>query len=171
VALDAGDEEVRRKCLLNVEWHPVVSVMSVGNRMTYDVAGTGWENFLLAGMVTHNTAVPFRKAEFYVSFGYGVDRAAAVLDAALARGVVEKRGSWFSFGDEQLAQGRGNSLEVLRSDQEVFKRMEEAIREAAENKPEVGADGVERKAVTGKDPEEAPDSSKTRNAGTVVEDA
>ena len=58
-----------------------------------------------------------------IPYGIGIDIVAAILDAALKYGVVEKRGAWFSFDGEQLAQGREASLERLRGDEELCQKL------------------------------------------------
>lgn len=86
----------------------------------------------------NKTAPPFRVAEFYISYGHGIDMAAAVLDAALALKVITKRGAWFFFLDEQVGQGRLPVLELLRTDAELNQKVIKAIEEAKANgvKPE-----------------------------------
>ena len=68
-------------------------------------------------------APPFRQAEFDIRYGGGVCRATEVLDRALAAGVVEKSGSWLSFGDERLAQGRERARLRLIQDEALLDRV------------------------------------------------
>jgi len=95
-------------------------------------------------------AAPFRKADFYITFGHGIDVVAAILDAAISKGVVDKRGSWFSFKGEQLGQGRVQVLEILRTDKEYCRKIEDAthLEHPPAPEPEEGPDGVERVPVT-----------------------
>src|SRR5690606_5383448 len=59
-------------------------------------------------VVKNKCAPPFARAEFEIAFGRGIDREAEVLDRALELGTVIKSGSWFSWGDRRLGQGRNN---------------------------------------------------------------
>jgi recombination protein RecA len=80
-----------------------------------------------ADVKKNKTAPPFKKAEFYISFGHGIDQIAGILDEALAMKVVVKRGAWFAFGDEQLAQGRNDTLQCMRDNHDLAKRIIEAV--------------------------------------------
>lgn len=80
----------------------------------------------------NKTAAPFKVAEFYITYGHGIDSVAAILDAAIARGVIEKRGSWFSFEGEQIGQGRAESLELMRTDSKFTEKIVKALDQTAE---------------------------------------
>ena len=70
-------------------------------------------------VVKNKVAPPFTEAEFDILYTCGISYEGSVLDAALARGIVEKRGSWLSFGDEQLAQGSLATIDYLREHADV----------------------------------------------------
>ena len=70
-------------------------------------------------VVKNKVAAPFTEAEFDILYACGISYEGSVLDAALARGVVEKRGSWLAFGGEQLAQGQLAAIERLKANPEV----------------------------------------------------
>ena len=70
-------------------------------------------------VVKNKVAPPFTEAEFDILYTCGISYEGSVLDAALARGIVEKRGSWLSFGDEQLAQGSLATIDYLREHKDV----------------------------------------------------
>ncbi|MCX4240253.1 recombinase RecA [Paraliomyxa miuraensis] len=65
-------------------------------------------------VVKNKCSPPFTQAEFDISFGRGIDREAEVLDGALALGRMTKAGSWFSFGDTRVGQGRAAAIAWLR---------------------------------------------------------
>ncbi len=70
-------------------------------------------------VVKNKVAAPFAEAEFDILYSCGISREGSILDAALARGIVEKRGSWLSYGDSQLAQGNLAAIAYLREHPEV----------------------------------------------------
>ena len=79
-------------------------------------------------VVKNKVAPPFMEAEFDILYTCGISYEGSVLDAALARGVVEKRGSWISFGDQQLAQGSLATIDYLRSNPEVTAKIVELVK-------------------------------------------
>ncbi len=81
-------------------------------------------------VVKNKVAAPFAEAEFDILYTCGISYEGSVLDVALARGVVEKRGSWLAFGGENLAQGQLAAIEVLKADPELTARIAEAARTA-----------------------------------------
>ncbi|MBO7684692.1 MAG: recombinase RecA [Kiritimatiellae bacterium] len=79
-------------------------------------------------VVKNKVAPPFTEAEFDILYTCGISYEGSVLDAALARGVVEKRGSWISFGDQQLAQGSLATIDYLRANPEVTAKIVELVK-------------------------------------------
>ncbi|MBQ6136559.1 MAG: recombinase RecA [Kiritimatiellae bacterium] len=79
-------------------------------------------------VVKNKVAPPFTEAEFDILYTCGISWEGSVLDAALARGIVEKRGSWLSFGDEQLAQGSLATIDYLKANPEVTARIVELVK-------------------------------------------
>ena len=79
-------------------------------------------------VVKNKVAPPFTEAEFDILYARGISWEGSVLDAALARNVVTKRGSWLSFGTEQIGQGQIASTEFLRSHPEIVAQMIEKIK-------------------------------------------
>ena len=84
-------------------------------------------------VVKNKVAPPFTEAEFDILYSCGISWEGSVLDAALARGIVEKRGSWLSFGDEQLAQGSLATIEYLKSNPDVTGKIAALVKETPAN--------------------------------------
>lgn len=104
----------------------------------------------------NKTAAPFKQCEFNISFGRGIDAMASLLDAAIEKGVVTKRGSWLSIGEEQLGQGKPAVLEAMHEKPELAERIKQAVherkeapvvRKAAKASEESEGDGVEATEV------------------------
>ena len=81
-------------------------------------------------VVKNKVAPPFADAEFDILYACGISYEGSVLDAALARGVVEKRGSWLIFGEEQLAQGTLAAISHLKANPATTARIVEKIKSA-----------------------------------------
>jgi len=80
-------------------------------------------------VVKNKLAPPFRIAEFDINYAEGISRAGSILDVATDLGVIEKRGSWFTLGSEQLGQGREQTKQQLNSDPKLQQRLLDLIRE------------------------------------------
>ena len=81
-------------------------------------------------VVKNKMSPPFREAEFDIMYGEGISREGELLDLAVKQDIVDKSGSWFSFGGERLGQGRENAKQFLRENMEYYARIEEKVREA-----------------------------------------
>ncbi len=79
-------------------------------------------------VVKNKVAAPFTEAEFDILYSCGISYEGSVLDAALARGVVEKRGSWLAYDGENLAQGSLAAIQYLRDNPEICERIAEAVK-------------------------------------------
>jgi recombination protein RecA len=80
-------------------------------------------------VVKNKLAPPFKVAEFDINYSEGISRAGSILDVALDYGIVEKRGSWFSYNGEQLGQGREPAKNAIATNQELSQKILEAIKE------------------------------------------
>jgi recombination protein RecA len=80
-------------------------------------------------IVKNKVASPFREAEFDILYGEGASREGDLLDLGVARNVVEKSGSWFSYRGERIGQGRENSRVWLREHPEAAQKLDEELRE------------------------------------------
>jgi len=79
-------------------------------------------------VVKNKVAPPFTEAEFDILYSCGISWEGSVLDAALERGICEKRGSWIGFGDQQLAQGSLATVEYLKSNPELTAKIVELVK-------------------------------------------
>lgn len=80
-------------------------------------------------VVKNKVAPPFRETEFDIIYGIGVSKTGELLDMAVDRGIVEKSGSWFSFGSDRLGQGRENSRNFLDSNPEIYEEVMKKVQE------------------------------------------
>lgn len=80
-------------------------------------------------VVKNKLAPPFKVAEFDINFNEGISRTGSILDVACDMGIIEKRGSWFSFGEEQLAQGREAVKVLLGESPDLVDRLYKKIKE------------------------------------------
>jgi recombination protein RecA len=90
-----------------------------------------------AKIVKNKVAAPFREAEFDIIYGEGISREGDLLDLGVDKNVVEKSGSWYTYGGERIGQGRENARAFLKENAAVRQRMESEVR-AALGLPKVG---------------------------------
>ncbi|MDD3077843.1 MAG: recombinase RecA [Paludibacter sp.] len=81
-------------------------------------------------VVKNKVAPPFRKAEFDIMFGEGISKTGEILDLGVEYGIIKKSGSWFSYQDSKLAQGRDASKQVIKENPDLAAELEEKIVEA-----------------------------------------
>jgi recombination protein RecA len=81
-------------------------------------------------IVKNKCAAPFRQAEFDVMYGEGISKEGELIDLGIENRMVEKSGSWFSYGDVRLGQGRENSKVFLRENPDLFREIEGKVRKA-----------------------------------------
>ena len=85
-------------------------------------------------VIKNKVAPPFRKAEFDIMYGEGISKTGEILDLGVEYGIVKKSGSWFSYGDTKLAQGRDASKAVIKDNPELAAELEAKIVEAIKAK-------------------------------------
>ena len=84
-------------------------------------------------IVKNKMAPPFKKAEFDIVFGEGISHVGEIIDLGVEYDVIKKSGSWFSYGDSKLAQGREAVKNLLTDNLELCEEIEAKIREALAN--------------------------------------
>ena len=78
-------------------------------------------------VVKNKVAPPFRKAEFDIMFGEGISKAGEIIDMGVETGIIKKSGSWFSYGDSKLAQGRDACKRLIQDNPELASELEDKI--------------------------------------------
>ncbi|MDZ4096244.1 MAG: recombinase RecA [Paracoccaceae bacterium] len=81
-------------------------------------------------VVKNKVAPPFKQVEFDIMYGEGISKTGELVDIGVKAGIVEKSGSWYSYGDERIGQGRENAKQFLKSNPAVAAEIEDKIRAA-----------------------------------------
>ena len=79
-------------------------------------------------VVKNKVSPPFKQAEFEILYGQGISRYGEIIDLGVAHNIVDKAGSWYSYGDDRIGQGKENVREFLKSNPEMAAEIEEKIR-------------------------------------------
>lgn len=80
-------------------------------------------------VVKNKMAPPFKTAEFEIMFGKGISKVGCLIDLAVEFNIIEKSGAWFSYNGDKIGQGKENAKAYLEANQEIYKEVEEKIRE------------------------------------------
>ena len=95
-------------------------------KSTDDVTG----NRARVKVVKNKVAPPFRKAEFDIMYGEGISKVGEIIDLGVDHGIVKKSGSWFSYGETRLGQGRDAVKELLLDNPELMVELEQKIKDS-----------------------------------------
>jgi recombination protein RecA len=98
-----------------------------------------------AKVVKNKVAAPFREAEFDIVYGEGISREGDLIDLGVDKGVLEKSGTWISFGGERMGQGRENARVFLKENKDIRDKLENVLRK----KLEIPVPGNSNAAATG----------------------
>jgi recombination protein RecA len=85
-----------------------------------------------AKVVKNKVAAPFREAEFDIVYGEGISREGDLIDLGVDKGLIEKSGTWLSFGGERMGQGRENARIFLKENKDIRDKLENALRKKLE---------------------------------------
>jgi recombination protein RecA len=85
-----------------------------------------------AKVVKNKVAAPFREAEFDIVYGEGISREGDLIDLGVEKGVLEKSGTWISFGGERMGQGRENARIFLKENKDIRDKLENTLRKKLE---------------------------------------
>lgn len=80
-------------------------------------------------IVKNKMAPPFRITEFDIMFGEGISKTGSLVDMGTEESIIKKSGTWYSFGDERIGQGRENAKQYLKDNPEVFQKVEQALKD------------------------------------------
>ncbi len=94
---------------------------------TLKEAGAPVGNRTRAKVVKNKMAPPFKQAEFDIVYGKGISREGSIIDMGVEAGIVRKSGSWFTYGDDQLGQGKENVRQFLADNPELANEIEQKI--------------------------------------------
>jgi recombination protein RecA len=109
-----------------------------------------------AKVVKNKVAAPFREAEFDILYGEGISREGDLIDLGVEKGVLEKSGTWISFGGERLGQGRENARVFLREHEDVRGKIENTLRKKMNIPIPGAANGAAAPAAQAEKPAEKP---------------
>jgi len=79
-------------------------------------------------VVKNKLAPPFKSTEFDIMYGYGISYVGDILDTAVEADIIQKSGSWFSYGDERIGQGRENAKTFLEQNKEILAKIEKQVK-------------------------------------------
>jgi len=79
-------------------------------------------------VVKNKVSPPFKQAEFEILYGQGISREGEIIDLGVQHGIVDKAGSWYSYGDDRIGQGKENVREFLKTNPDVSREIEAKIR-------------------------------------------
>ena len=88
-------------------------------------------------VVKNKVAPPFRKAEFDIMYGQGISKVGEILDLGVDMNIINKSGSWFSYGETRLGQGRDAVKVIIKDNPELMEELEQKIKDALSPKVEV----------------------------------
>jgi recombination protein RecA len=81
-------------------------------------------------VVKNKVAPPFKQAEFEILYGFGISREGEIIDLGVKEGFINKSGSWYSYGDDRIGQGKENVREFLLANPEISDEIERKVRQA-----------------------------------------
>lgn len=116
-----------------------IDTMKVGDRAV--------GNRVRAKIVKNKVAPPFRQAEFDILFDEGISKAGSILDIGESVGVIHRQGSWLSYGEVRLGQGREGARSFLKENPKLMRQLEDEIRKRAASQPTVHKAGGETPAA------------------------
>lgn len=143
------------------------SSMRIDVRKVEQLKGAGNEfigSRTRAKIVKNKVSPPFKSAEFDIMYGTGISKDGEILDMAVQYDIIHKGGSWFSYGDRRLGQGRDNVKEIIKNDPELAEELEKKIKDTLAEQAEKARQerAVKAKANSAKVSAQKPEKKITR---------
>ena len=108
-------------------------------------------------IVKNKLSPPFKQAEFDIMYGTGISKDGEIIDMAVEYGIIKKSGSWFSYGDERLGQGRDKVKELVRTNPELAADLEKQIKEKLDEIQRTSTHKYQAKAAPRADADDEPE--------------
>ena len=86
-------------------------------------------------VVKNKVSPPFKEAEFDIMYGEGISKIGCILDIGVAAGIIQRSGTWYSYEEERIGQGRENAKQFLKEHPEILEKIEEEVRDILFNDP------------------------------------
>jgi recombination protein RecA len=116
-------------------------------------------------VVKNKVAPPFKRVELEIIFGKGISSSGSLLDAALQQNLIAKSGSWYSYGEERIGQGRENVKLFLESNPDIFQKLEQSLRKTLfASREENKAPGEPKDSKDSKEPKEPKEAKEPKAA-------
>ncbi len=112
--------------------------MRIDVRKTESIRGSGGEikgNKVKCKIVKNKVAPPFKTGEFEIRYGEGISKTGSLVDIAVANDIIVKSGSWFSYGEARIGQGKDNAVKFLEENPEIFSEVETKVKAILQGKP------------------------------------
>ena len=84
-------------------------------------------------VVKNKVAPPFKVVEFDIMYGKGISKSGEIIDLGVEMNIIQKAGSWFSYNENKLAQGRDSAKQIIEDNPELMKELESKIKEKINN--------------------------------------
>ncbi len=131
-----GGNALKFYCTVRLEVRRIETI----SKGTEDAIG----NKVRVKVVKNKVAPPFRKVEMEIIFGKGISATGSLLDAALMQDLIQKSGSWYSYGEDRIGQGRENAKLFLENNSDVYDQLESKIRKILFN-PDIENNDADKK--------------------------
>jgi len=120
-------------------------------------------------VVKNKVAPPFKRAEVDIMYGQGISQTGEIVDMAAEKDIVKKSGSWYSYGEDRIGQGRENAKKYLEAHPDVMVEIRQKVRNVYGMDPSEQADEDTAEATKGTDTKDSAKSAKKNADDTVLD--